>query len=133
MHLIRLNSVKHVECERRSRFCVCTIATGDAGKRQWLLSRRSQQNYARKIGADYLVIDDPSQPWVLAEKFRVGAVARQYQRTLYLDADVFVANDAPNVFDFVDPDSIGLNRVDPFLENNDWWKREITELCATID
>lgn len=66
--------------------------------------------YARKVDADLIVTDaprynitisDPKYPahpaW--SEKCRIGELLKEYDRVLYLDADILVTPDARNVFD----------------------------------
>ena len=57
--------------------------------------------YAKRIGADFVAITKPSQDWWGLEKFRVQPFAQSYERTLYVDADVFLTEETPDLFDVV--------------------------------
>lgn len=99
------------EIVRTSDRCVLTIAIGPDGESLHALSGPSQRAYAKKIGADYQVIRGRTQAenMVCFEKFRIGDYARAYpEGTVYLDADVFVMPDAPDILDAVPPSEMGL-------------------------
>jgi hypothetical protein len=49
--------------------------------------------YAKRIGADFVAITKPTQDWWGLEKFRVLPFAQSYERTLYVDADVFLTEE----------------------------------------
>ncbi len=92
----------------KERLAVMTIATNDYWKQTVPLMER----YARKIGADFWLIDekwmsDEKSPILL--KFKINALfAMGYTRVLYLDADIIVKPDAPNIFDYVEPGTLGV-------------------------
>ena len=72
---------------------VITIATGKA--REWLrVTRAPMQAYAEKCGADFVVLENTTQGWWGLEKFRIHKFAKQYDQTLFLDADVLVTQRA---------------------------------------
>jgi hypothetical protein len=65
------------------------------------------QEYANNIGADFVVLDGHTQDWPYYEKFRIQPWVKAYKRTLFIDADVIVDPNAPNIFDEVPPDLVG--------------------------
>ena len=86
------------------------ITVGVGGAREILkLSSPSMRAYAARIGADFLALTNCTQDWPLAEKFRIGHYARRYERILFVDADVFIRSDAPDVFATVPPGSIAMH------------------------
>ncbi len=56
------------------------------------------EEYAKKCNADFLYdqIDDFKYP--LFGKFNVGGLLSKYDRVLYLDCDILIRPDAPNIF-----------------------------------
>lgn len=60
--------------------------------------------YAKKIGADFRVIRERSCPteWPHVEKSRAKGFLREFDRILFLDCDIIVKPDAPDIFD-LDP------------------------------
>jgi hypothetical protein len=85
-----------------------TVATGKSSAVA-RITRPAMETYARFIGADFVTLDNRTQTWPLAEKFRIGHFASRYERTLYLDADVFVRDCAPDIFETVPAGAIALH------------------------
>lgn len=94
-----------------------------------------QRAYARRCGADYVVLRDRTQdPRVpCAEKWRVGGYVPHYPGgTLWLDADVFILPDSPDIFAATAGDAIGMVDVaprTPLLLG--WAERESAALCRS--
>lgn len=90
------------------RRLVITVATGNS-REMLKTSGPYMLAYADRIGADFLALTNRTQEWPLAEKFRVGHYARRYERVLFVDADVFIRPDAPDIFATVPPGSIAMH------------------------
>jgi lipopolysaccharide biosynthesis glycosyltransferase len=79
-------------------------------------NRKAMQNYARRVGADFLVVQDRKYASVMYqhtdghdlpayEKFRIADFLADYERVLYVDSDVLITPAARNIFiEFPDPD-----------------------------
>jgi hypothetical protein len=93
---------------------VITLATGDYYQSILDVSRPTIQAYAKKLGADYIELTNKTQDWWGLEKFRVGYFSKQYDRTLYIDADCLVQPETPDLFSVVDPDRIGFHNYNPY-------------------
>jgi len=89
----------------------------------------SKQEYARRIGADFLNITEKKLGGsVASEKYQIGEMLNDYDRILYLDADLFICPDAPNIFDVVPKDCFGI-----FDESwGGYPRRERTSLMAWL-
>ena len=66
---------------------------------------KSQQQYARRIGADFIMrsstvdpIGDHDRAKILFQKFYLYDLLNYYDRVLFLDADVLIKKDAPDIF-----------------------------------
>lgn len=72
-------------------------------------ARKCLRQYARKIGADLKIIDSPKNKipglspfnfskvaW--AQKFLLNTYLKNYDRVLYMDADIIIHPDAPDIF-----------------------------------
>lgn len=61
------------------------------------------------------------------EKFQVGELLKKYDRILYLDSDILIRNDLPDIFKIVPEDSIGcvMEDIGPLK-----WKRDEERLRA---
>lgn len=118
----------------RSKRLIITVATGDAQK---ILANTagSMKNYAIRCGADFIALTNSTQEWPLAEKFRIAHYAKFYERTLFLDADVFVRSSAPDIFDEVPAGRIAMHDDTPGLLRSsfglDWMRLELETICAS--
>lgn len=84
---------------------VCVIPSNKTAKDNWEVTGPRIREYARRLDADLVILDDDKIPyWPMGNKFRAAWVAEHYRQTLYLDCDVIVRRDAPNIFELV-PDT----------------------------
>lgn len=89
---------------------VLTIAMGDAYERMAKLTHPNIKAYAKKIGAEFMCIDKSaiaktSPHW---EKFQIHDLLEEYDRILYLDTDMIIRDDCPNLFDEVPEGKLGM-------------------------
>lgn len=86
---------------------VVTISIGDNYSLISKLTHPTLKRYADKIGADFVVIDKPSHTphW---EKFQIYDLLVKYNRIIYLDTDLIVRDDCPNLFDMVPEFQLGI-------------------------
>jgi lipopolysaccharide biosynthesis glycosyltransferase len=78
------------------------------------------EGYAKKINAEFKVIDKKRinlEPTYM-EKFQVYDIFDQYDRILWLDCDILIHPDCPNVFELVPNDYLGAI---PDCESGEWW------------
>jgi hypothetical protein len=94
------------DSERRA---VVTMAIGPDFDELAALSIPGQSAYARRLDADHLVLRRPvvraSSPFY--EIFQIHRLFETYSRILYLDLDVLVRDDCPDLFALVPPASLG--------------------------
>lgn len=79
--------------------CIVSVAVGgdmiEIAKATWPI----MQEYANRIGADFIGLDNQTEDWWGLEKFRAGHFASQYEETLFVDADCVITDLAPDVFE----------------------------------
>lgn len=64
------------------------------------VTRKGRAAYASKCDADYIeILDDAHPKWGMANKWRIARFAEGYYQTCYMDGDVIVKPDAPNIFE----------------------------------
>lgn len=81
---------------------VCVVAIGRASQILSKVTLARINAYADRCDADLVVLrDDQCPDFPILNKFRIGQVGQYYDRTLFIDIDVFVRNDAPNLFDLL--------------------------------
>lgn len=87
---------------------VVTICIGEFYKKLSEITHSMIKNYAKKIGADFICITETTLPYVGYEKFQIGNLLEKYDRILYIDSDIIVSPNTPNIFDIVPEDMMGL-------------------------
>lgn len=100
--------------------CIVTVATGQKYHEILNVSRTSLMRYAAKCNADYYEITDAKfSDWKL-EKFRVHEFAVKYARTLFLDADLWIRESCPSLFDVVDVAYVAMHDDYSFQQSTGW-------------
>ena len=103
------------------------IPANDDAQQLLDVTRHSIQKYAEKCGADYIELKDDQHPtWPMANKYRVYNVSSVYDKTLYLDCDVMIKDDAPNLFELTPDDKFCV-----LEEISDWENRRWTTWIET--
>ena len=85
---------------------VVTVTIGEEFRQIADLTHPLMAAYARRIGADFISLHgDTAKPWL--EKFRLFDFLGLYQRVMFLDTDVIVKPDCPDLFEIVPADTFG--------------------------
>lgn len=113
---------------------VVTLAVGRQAQRLLSISGPIFEGYARRIGADFRVIDSPriSPTFPMAAKFQCGKYLEVgWDRLIYFDADVLLSQKCENLFDVVPEDSAGI--YDETLHFSDlvWADEQYAALAAS--
>lgn len=78
---------------------VMVVAIGAKAEAELVISRPLMQAYAERYAADYLEFTElPPMNHLCGYKYVLAQVAKSYEQTLLLDADVIVMPDAPDIF-----------------------------------
>jgi hypothetical protein len=108
---------------------------GDDAEELHACTGPTHRRYAETVGAEYLVLRDRTQdPRVpCAEKWRIKDYVPHYPGgTLWLDADVFVLPDAPDIFAACPADEIGMVDVAPRMPHLlAWAEVESAGVCRS--
>lgn len=89
---------------------VVSLAVGQNALDVLELTRPQMEKYAARVGADFRVIQGDRFPrYPLANKFRLRQLAANYDRVLFVDADVWIRDDADNLFDVVPEGTVGMH------------------------
>tara|TARA_A100001515_G_scaffold144850_2_gene150382 strand:- start:10609 stop:12486 length:1878 start_codon:yes stop_codon:yes gene_type:complete len=111
-----------------SDYAVCVIPANQSAMDLLDITRETIKTYAEKCGADYIELTGDQHPeWPMANKYRLYNVTSVYEKTLYLDCDVVVKEDAENIFDCTPDDKISLcDDFKSFAQWNDtdWIQKE---------
>ena len=96
---------------------VVTITVGNFYSKMAEVTHPTIKKYAEKIGAEFVVLDaqgDHALPHYL--KLELNSLLKKYERVLYIDTDILVRDDAPNIFDEVPVNEIGIFEEGQFIE-----------------
>ena len=91
---------------------VCVMSVG-AGKyrKQYELVRDNLMAYAKKCHADFRFIDDyidkDKKRDIYSQKLLIPDYLREYEQVLFLDLDIIISPDCPDIFALM-PENIGL-------------------------
>lgn len=93
--------------KQTSQYAVCVIPATENQLEILDITRDSIKAYAEKCGADYIELTGDQYPrWPMANKYRVHEVTKTYEKTLYLDCDIYIKPDTPNLFEITPDDKI---------------------------
>ena len=89
---------------------VVTCTFGDKYISLSKLTHHTLKSYADRIGADFVVINEKklSKKFVHYEKFQLRGLFAKYSRIIYMDSDMLVRDDCPDLFKEVPEDKIGI-------------------------
>jgi len=107
---------------------VLTIAIGPDYHRIGQLTHPILRKYAKKIGAEFVVINKKfiSQTTPHWEKFQIFNLLEKYERILYLDSDLIIRDDCPDLFKIVPPEKLGVFNEAPFTDRS---KELMIDIC----
>ncbi len=86
---------------------VLSIAIGSLYQEMAGITHQSISRYAAKIGADFKVISEQSHSTPHWEKFEIYDLLATYDRILYVDTDVLISSDCPDLFQIVPTNRMG--------------------------
>jgi lipopolysaccharide biosynthesis glycosyltransferase len=119
---------KETVCRKNA---LVTLAIGDESAEWLALSGPRFADYAKRIGCDYVVLNErkikhrlqwhKSRVNLHLEKFQIGPLLNQYERILYLDADILLTKSCPDFFAMVPDGDLGVV-ADP--SGDEAWKRD---------
>lgn len=107
---------------------ILTIACGDFYQKMSSLTHPTIKNYASKIGADFLCINkkDISETTPHWEKFQIYDLLEEYDRIAYIDTDVIIRRDCPDLFKEVPENKLGMFNEAPFTDRS---KELMIDIC----
>ncbi len=126
--LVPIPPITDQPAQSKRRLAIITVAVGQKAVDLGKITIPRMRQYADFVGADFHVVHDNACPaYPLANKFRVGAITANYDRTLYLDADLWLRSTVGNVFELFPLGSIWMHPdVDFFTapEHLKWMENE---------
>ena len=89
---------------------VLTISIGEFYENLSKYTLPSIKKYAKRIGADFINITEKDPNYITQKwnKFHIHELLNKYKRILYMDIDLIVREDTPNLFDIVPENKLGM-------------------------
>lgn len=103
---------------------IITMAIGKDYERIAKLTYPSIRNYAEKINADFINLEEDCSEikdphW---KKFCLYKYFQKYDRILWLDSDLIIRDDCPNLFEFVPENRIGIFEEGKYISRGEYIK-----------
>lgn len=99
------------------KYALVTITLGKDYEEQADITHPSMMHYANRINAEFIDIRDQKlSQYPYFEKFRLYEILEDYDRVLFLDTDVIIRKDCPNLFNMVPFEKLGM--YDEFVLSN---------------
>jgi len=100
-----------------AKTAVVTLTMGDGFKSMAEITHPTLKAYADKIGAEFIVIDQPKyhKTYPQYEKFQLYDLLAKYARIIYLDTDTIVRPDCPDLFKEVPEHCLGIFNEGRFM------------------
>jgi hypothetical protein len=110
------------------RKLILTISSGEFYQKMTLLTHPLIKSYANKIGAEFICINEKtiSKTTIHWEKFQIYDLLDKYNRIIYLDTDLIIRNDCPDLFTEVPEDKLGMFDEAKFTDRS---KELMIDIC----
>jgi lipopolysaccharide biosynthesis glycosyltransferase len=106
---------------------IVSLATGKEWEELGKVTFPSQIAYANKIGANHKTITTQNSEHPHYDKWQLLDLFGEYDRLLYMDVDIIIRPDCPDMFDLVPENTVGGHDEIPF---SPWVNEEIKKFCA---
>lgn len=110
---------------------ILTICVGNTYKEIGDLTHPSIKAYAEKIGADFIAISESSCSTPHWQKMiEIKKALEKYDRVLYVDTDIIIRDDCPDLFEFVSEDKLAMFNEGKFTERS---KELLIDTCKAYN
>lgn len=102
-----------------NKLALVTIAIGEFYEKMAKISHPTLKRYADKIGADFIVWRDHKKHTMPHyQKLEIAHLLDEYDRVLYVDTDILIREDAPDLFKMVPPEKLGMFEEGRFTDRS---------------
>lgn len=106
--------------EQKSDIAICTIGANLIAEQQLNITRKQIIKYANKCKADYIELSGDQFPeYPMYNKYRLYQITSKYEKTLYLDCDIIIKENCPDLFKITPDDKICAYNQNEILKIND--------------
>lgn len=113
-----------------------TLAIGEKSEKILELTRPSIADYASKICSEFICIDRPEYQEInniYFEKFQIYKLLEVFDRIIYVDSDVIISKDCPNLFEIVNESHIGAFIISKYSDFHNFSNQTIKQYCGDFD
>lgn len=115
---------------------IITVCIGNKYKKMSEITHPTIRHYADRLDAEFVVIDE--QKICLGgtskfEKFQLFKLLESYERIIFLDTDILVSPNCPNLFYIVPPDSFGAFIVSKHTDYHNYSNIKIQDVLGKIN
>jgi glycosyltransferase involved in cell wall biosynthesis len=95
-----------------NRCCMITVAIGTKLKWMFDITLASQKAYCERHGITHIIVDElwrrgDEHPCMMKQRTYELLLSKQFDRACYADADIWISQNAPNIFDEVPRGKLG--------------------------
>ena len=122
-----------IDRDPNEKRCIVTVAIGPEYREMAKIARPTLNAYADKVNADIIEIDEivSTKTNFHLEKFQIKKLLDEFDRIMYVDADILIHPDCPDLFDIVPKDCVGAV---PDCHNGKWGNiNRFNEIIAVQD
>jgi hypothetical protein len=87
---------------------IVTLVIGETFKKIARITHPFMQHYARKINAEFVPIHKSIYAHYHFDKLQIYTLLNKYSRIIYLDTDILIKLNCPNLFEIVPENAIGM-------------------------
>lgn len=119
--LVLKRPIAHANTSNTERRAVVVAATDKDSSRELSVTLAGLQRYAASVNAEFVITDEEVGPRSrLFPKLSAFDHARRYDRALLIDSDIYIAPDAPDIFDIVPVDQPGAFLESSIFDRSEW-------------
>lgn len=112
---------------------IIAVASGEDYKKEAQITVPLMKDYANRVDAELIVLDGNDYPeYPMLNKWRIHPYIKRWKRTLYLDLDVIISPNAPNIFDSPASQVALYDEYDDVLHNELNWIDRLSREISTI-
>jgi hypothetical protein len=121
---------------KKKETVVLTISIGEHYQKISKYTLPFLKSYADKIGADFINITEHNKDYITQKwnKFYIHKLLNDYKRVLYLDIDMIIREDCPNLFEIVPETQLGMfnegrysSRQEFIEQASEYYKEPVTK------
>jgi len=120
---INIAGTKLINCKKVQKLAIIRVMAGGMALKEGEITRKSVQKYAAGIGAELIDIKKESGYPAILLKLSTCETLNKFDRAVLLDTDLHIREGAPNIFDMVPEEKVGVVLESRYEPRKEWLKR----------